>query len=121
MPAPRMVLPILVTAALVVGAATTVAATAPTLKVNPAHVQQGAIVAFTGSHWGRHKTVTLLLGKPGVAGANKIADVHTNSRGKFRYVLPVKKTAPAGQYVIKACRRNCRIKVSRSMEIVAAR
>lgn len=48
------------------GAATTTAATKPTLKVNPVHVQQGGIVAFTGSHWGRHKTVSLLLGKPGV-------------------------------------------------------
>jgi hypothetical protein len=116
---PRVVVAAVAVAAVAGGAASTAASTKPTLIVNPPHVQQGSEVAFSGSHWGKHKTVTLFLGKPGVASMNKIAGRKTNSRGHFRYVLPVKPNAPAGQYLIIACRKSCKIKVSKPMEIVA--
>jgi hypothetical protein len=116
---PRMVIAAIVVVAAAGGAASTSASTKPTLIVNPPHVMQGKLVAFTGSHWGKHRKVTLFLGKPGVSSMNKIADRKTNSKGHFRYVLPVKPNAPAGQYLIIACRKSCQIKVSKPLEIVA--
>jgi hypothetical protein len=114
MRASRMLLPVLATAALVGGAT---AATRPSLTVTPSQVHRGAHVTFSGSRWAHHVRVTLLLGKPNT-GANKFATLTTNGSGRFRYVLPIKPTAPTGKYVILACRKNCATKVSRNMTIL---
>jgi hypothetical protein len=112
-----MVVSLLATAAVGAGVVATAAATGPSLTVTPSQVHRSQNVTFSGAHWARHVRVTLLLGKPNT-GANKFATVTTNSRGRFRYVLPIKPTAPTGQYVILACRKSCAVKVSRSMTIL---
>lgn len=99
------------------GVAATAIATGPSLTITPSHVHRSQNVTFSGAHWARHARVALLLGKPN-AGANRFATVRTNRRGRFHYVLPIKPTAPTGQYVILACRRSCATKVSRKMTIL---
>src|SRR4051794_21845403 len=110
----KLVLAVL--AAIAVAAGTALAA-GPSLTVTPSSVHQGAKVTFAGSGWAQNVKVTLLLGRPNT-GANRFATVTTSRRGRFSYTLPIKPTAPTGKYVILACRKNCAMKVSRSMTIV---
>src|SRR3954470_1975741 len=109
MRSPRMVVAGIATAATVAGSVAAFAA-GPSLTVTPNRVHQGGQVVFSGSGWPHHVRVTLLLGKPNT-GANKITTLSTNSRGRFRYSLPIRPTAPTGKYVILACRKNCKTKV----------
>jgi hypothetical protein len=99
------------------------AATKPTLKVTPSTVKPGGKVTFTGAHWGRHTSVTLLLGKRGlpVGKASTLAGVRTTGTGTFSYARPIKSSAPAGRYVIFACRNGCTVKASQPLTIVAGR
>ena len=110
----RIAIPALAAATVAAG---TAFAAGPSLTVTPSRVHQGGQVVFTGTGWAKGVRVTLLLGKPNT-GANKFATVTTNRRGRFRYALPIKPSAPTGKYVILACRKSCRVKVTRSMTIL---
>ena len=113
----RIAVSILAAAAVVALAAVGIAATGPTLTVSPNPVHRGANVTFSGSHWAHNVKVTLKLSAPGANGANAFAIVRTNGRGKFRYALPIKPTAPTGKYLIIACRNSCKTKVTRGMTV----
>jgi hypothetical protein len=112
----RIALTLLATASLVGGAAT--AATGPSLTVTPSFVHRGQNVTFSGSGWAKRVRVTLELANRGATAANKFAVVTTNSRGRFRYTLPIKQTSPTGKYSIWACRKNCAVKITRNMTIL---
>ena len=118
MRAKKLVLGVLAAAVLVLGGAVSTAATRPSLTVTPSMPHQGGNVTFTGSGWPHNVRITLLIGKPNT-GANKFATPKTNGKGRFRYVLPIKPTAPTGKYVILACRKDCKTKVTRNMTILA--
>jgi hypothetical protein len=92
------------------------AAVKPTLSVSPSTVHRGGKVTFSGAHWPKRVTVTLLLGYPNSEAA-KFAGVKTTGTGRFTYTLPIKPTAPTGKYVVLACRNNCKTEVSKPLTI----
>ena len=114
----RRVLPLAIAAALVAGAAATDAAVKPTLTVNPTTTHRGDRVAIVGKHWGSHKLVTLLVGRPNSTATALIDKVATSAAGEFRGTVPVKRSAAPGKYYVIACRRGCAIKVKKAITIL---
>ena len=113
---PRRILPLVVAGALCAGGAT--AATGPTLHVSPTTVHRGDHVAISGKHWGSHKLVTLLVGRPHSTATALIDKVATTATGEFSGTVPVKRSAAAGKYYVIACRKSCAIKVRKAITIL---
>ena len=112
----RRVLPLALAAALCATAAT--AATGPTLTVSPTTTHRGQRVALVGKHWGSHKRVTLLVGRPNSTVTALIDKVTTTSGGEFSGTVPVKRSATPGKYYVIACRKACAIKVKKTITIL---
>ena len=112
----RRVLPLALAAALCATAAT--AASGPTLTVSPTTTHRGDHVAIVGKHWGSHKRVTLLVGRPKSTATALIDKVTTTAGGEFRGTVPVLRTATPGTYYVIACRKGCAIKVRKAITIL---
>ena len=116
MPPPRRILPLVLAGALWAGGAT--AATSPTLHVSPTTVHRGGRLAISGKHWGSHKLVTLLVGRPHSKVTALIDKVATTATGEFSGTVPVKRSATSGRYFVIACRKGCAIKVKKAITIL---
>jgi hypothetical protein len=99
--------------AAVAGGTTTVAR----LRVSPAMVERGATLTVKGSGFMPRVKVTIDVGRPNRAPTAHWTTVKTNSAGGFRYLKVISRSAYAGEYVVRACQRACRVKATASYRI----
>jgi hypothetical protein len=88
----------------------------PTLRLRPSTISPGGSVTFTGSGWPANRRVDLLIGPP-FSEADKFTSARTGARGRFRTTFRFPAAIEPGRYVVLACRRSCRVKVSASLRV----
>ena len=98
----------------VAGSATAVAK----LRVAPTLVQRGATLTVRGSGFVPKVRVTIDVGRPNSAPTAHWTTLKANAAGSFRYAKVISRSAFAGQYVVRACQRTCRVKATASYRIV---
>ncbi len=94
-------------------------AVAPRLRIQPGTVPRGGRLTLIGSNFRRNETVRLYIGPP-QSEASYFGSARTGPKGGFRKDFRVHPSATPGRYVVIACQRNCRIKASATVRIVAA-
>lgn len=98
-----------------VGGSTTVAAK---LRLSPTLVQRGAMLSIRGSGFVPNLRLTLDVGRPNSRPSAHWTTLKTNAAGGFRYSRMISRSAFAGEYVVRACQRACRVKATASYRIV---
>lgn len=88
----------------------------PTLRVRPATISPGDTVTFSGSGWPANRVVELLIGPPR-SEADRFTSARTGPGGRFRTSFTFPTAIQPGRYVVLACRRSCRVKVSAPLRV----
>jgi hypothetical protein len=88
------------------------------LRVSPTLVERGATLTVKGSRFVPKVRVTIDVGRANSAPTAHWTTLKTNASGGFRYAKVISRSAFAGQYVVRACQRACRVKASASYRIV---
>jgi hypothetical protein len=88
------------------------------LRVAPTLVQRGATLTVRGSGFVPKVKVTIDVGRPNSAPTAHWTTLKANATGGFRYAKVISRSAFAGQYVVRACQRTCRVKATASYRIV---
>jgi hypothetical protein len=88
------------------------------LRVTPILVQRGATLTVKGSGFAPQVKVTLDVGRPNSKPTTHWTTLKTNAAGGFRYAKVISRSAFAGEYVVRACQRACRIKATASYRII---
>lgn len=99
------------------GAAGTTTAVAK-LRVSPTLVQRGSTLTVKGSGFVPKVKVTIDVGRLNSKPTAHWTTLKTNASGAFRYAKSISQSAFAGQYVVRACQRACRVKATASFRIV---
>ena len=88
------------------------------LRVAPTLVQRSATLTVRGSGFVPKVRVTIDVGRPNSAPTARWTTLKANAAGAFRYAKVISRSAFAGQYVVRACQRTCRVKATASYRIV---
>jgi hypothetical protein len=88
------------------------------LRLAPTVVQRGATLTVRGSGFVPKVRVTIDVGRPKSAPTAHWTTVRANANGGFRFAKVISRSAFAGEYVVRACQRACRVKATASYRIV---
>ena len=88
------------------------------LRVSPALVQRGATLTVKGSGFVPKVKVTIDVGRPKSKPTAHWTTLKANAAGGFRYAKVISRSTFAGEYVVRACQRACRVKATGSFRIV---
>jgi len=88
------------------------------LRVAPTLVQRGATLTVRGSGFVPKVRVTIDVGRPNTAPTAHWTTLKANAVGGFRYAKVISRSAFAGEYVVRACQRACRVKATASYRII---
>jgi hypothetical protein len=98
-----------------VAASTTVVAK---IRLSPTLVQRGATLTVRGSGFVPRVRVSIDVGRPNSAPTTHWTTLRANAAGSFRYAKVISRSTFAGQYIVRACQRTCRVKATASYRIV---
>lgn len=88
------------------------------LRLTPTLVQRGATLTVKGSGFVPNVKLTLDVGRPNSKPTAHWTTLKTNAAGSFRYAKMIPRSAFAGEYVVRACQRACRVRATASYRIV---
>jgi hypothetical protein len=88
------------------------------LRLTPTIVQRGATLTVKGSGFVPNVRLTLDVGRPNSRPTAHWTTMKTNAAGGFRYAKMIPRSAFAGEYVVRACQRACRVKATASYRII---
>lgn len=88
------------------------------LRLNPTLVGRGATLTVKGSGFTPRVKVTLDVGRPNSKPTTHWTTLKANAAGGFRYTKVISRSAFAGEYVVRACQRACRVRATASYRIV---
>jgi hypothetical protein len=88
------------------------------LRLSPTLVQRGATLTVRGSGFVPKVKVTIDVGRPNSAPTAHWTTLKANAAGGFRYAKVISRSTFAGEYVVRACQRACRVKATGSFRIV---
>ncbi len=88
------------------------------LHVTPTLVGRGATLTVKGSGFVPKFKVAIDVGRPNSQPTAHWTTLKANASGGFRYARVISRSAYAGQYVVRACQRACRVKATALFRIV---
>ena len=82
------------------------------LRIQPPVVVRGSSIKLTGTGFRPNLTVTLDIRRPLATKRARFGSVIAGRKGGFVLTKKISRSTGAGKWVVRACQRGCRIKVT---------